>query len=69
MATLEEFAGEHPTSGFRGEVFRAFVCVKRWRDRRRTLARLSRLSERQLRDVGFDSADTCDSLNGQQPRC
>ena len=60
----QEFAGEcHGTTGFRGGLSWVLASVKRWHDRRRTLARLSRLTERQLRDVGFDPAD----IPGQQP--
>lgn len=63
MATLEELAGECPaTNGVRGNLLGVFASVKRWHDRRRTLARLSRLSGRQLRDVGFESDDVCDPL-------
>ena len=65
MATFDELAAECPTtSGFRGGLFRALASVKHWHDRRRTLARLSRLTERQLRDAGFESDDICDPLDG-----
>ena len=67
MATLEELAGERPTiNGFRGNLLRVFGSVKRWHDRRQALVNLSRPSERQLRDVGFESAGICDSLNRQR---
>lgn len=68
MTTLElqEFADELPgTNGFRGGLLRVFASVKRWRGRRQTLARLSRLSERQLRDVGLEPSDVYDSPDGQ----
>ena len=67
MATLDELAAEHPvTGGFGGWLLRALASVKRWHDRRHTLARLSRLSERQLSDLGFEPDDTCGSLDGQR---
>ncbi len=65
MATFEEFSGESPaTNGFHGNLLRIFGSVKHWHDRRQALAKLSQLSERQLRDVGFEPAGICDSLNG-----
>ena len=65
MATLVEFAAERPTtSRFRDRLLRALASVKHWHDRRRTLARLSRLTERQLRDAGFEPDGICDPLDG-----
>jgi uncharacterized protein YjiS (DUF1127 family) len=68
MTTLEfqEFADERPdTNGFFNGLLGVFAPVKRWHGRRRTLARLSRLSERQLRDVGLEPSEIYDALNGQ----
>ena len=68
MTTLElhELAHERPgTDGFRGDLLRAFASLKRWYGRRQTLARLSRLGERQLRDVGLEPSDVYGARNGQ----
>ena len=54
MATLDlqGFAGEAP--GLRGRLFRVLASVGRWHAQRQTTAQLSRLSGRQLRDVGIE---------------
>jgi uncharacterized protein YjiS (DUF1127 family) len=68
MTTLEfqEFADERPgTNRFLNGLRNGFASVKRWHGRRRTLARLSRLSERQLRDVGLEPSEIYDAINGQ----
>jgi uncharacterized protein YjiS (DUF1127 family) len=72
MTTLElqEFADERPgTNGFLSCLLRVFASVKRWHGRRQTLARLSRLDERLLRDVGFEPgfepSHVYHALNGQ----
>jgi uncharacterized protein YjiS (DUF1127 family) len=63
---LQEFADERPgTNGFLSGLLRVFASVRRWRAQRLTQARLSQLSERQLKDVGFEPADVYDALNGQ----
>lgn len=68
MTTLElrDFADERPsTNGFLGGIRRALASANDWYVRRQTLARLARLSDRQLRDVGFDPAEVYDAVNGQ----
>lgn len=68
VGAFQELAHERPgTNGFRGGLIRVFASVKRWHGRRQTRARLSRLSERQLRDVGLEPSDVYGALNGQHP--
>lgn len=68
MAALEfedVAGGQRETGRFREGLLRAFAPMKRWYDRRRTLARLSQLSERQLRDVGQDPDEVFSATNGR----
>ena len=68
MTTLElqDFADERPgANGFLSGIRRVLASVKGWYVRRQTLARLSQLSDRQLRDVGFDPSEIYDAVNGQ----
>jgi uncharacterized protein YjiS (DUF1127 family) len=66
MTTLElqDFADERPTmEGVFNGFLRLIAAPKRWYVRRQTLACLSRLSDRQLRDMGFDPSEVYDVLN------
>jgi uncharacterized protein YjiS (DUF1127 family) len=68
MATLEERAFEWPLTGsLRGCIRRTFACMKGWRDRKRMWAQLSKLSERQLKDAGFDPVDLYDNSPAMLP--
>jgi uncharacterized protein YjiS (DUF1127 family) len=63
---LQELADDRlGTDGLFNGLPRAFASMKRWYGRRKMLARLSRLSERQMRDMGFEPSDVCDALNSQ----
>jgi uncharacterized protein YjiS (DUF1127 family) len=68
MTTLElqDFADQRPgTNGSLSGIRRVLASMKAWYDKRRTLARLSQLSDRQLKDVGFDPSEIYDAVNGQ----
>ena len=68
MTTLELLGlanGRPMTKSFLTGLVRIAASVKRWRERRQTLARLSRLSDRQLRDAGLEPSEIYDALNGQ----
>ena len=68
MTTLEvqEFAGERRNAGrmFDG-LMAAVAAVKQWNARRQTLARLSKLDDYLLLDVGIDPADLYDAVHGE----
>ena len=68
MTTLELLRladGRPMTKTFLTGLLRLAASAKRWRDRRHTLARLSQLSDRQVRDAGFEPSEIYDALNGQ----
>ena len=63
MTTLElrGFADEHPmANGLFSGFLRVVASVRRWRNRRETLVRLSHLDERLLGDVGLVPLDIYD---------
>jgi uncharacterized protein YjiS (DUF1127 family) len=68
MTTLElqEYAGERRNVGRIFGGLRAVVAAaKQWYARRQTLARLSKLDDYLLRDVGIDPAELYDSVHGE----
>lgn len=62
---LDDFRAERPATADATGIFRRVAeAVAQWRLRRRTIAELSHLDERQQRDVGFRSPETYDPTNG-----
>ncbi len=63
---LEEYAGERRNAGrMFGGLRAAIAAVKHWHAKRQTLARLSKLDDYLLRDVGIDPAELYDAVHGE----
>lgn len=63
---LEEYAVERRNAGrVLGGLRAAIAAVGHWHRKRQTLARLSKLDDYLLRDVGIDPAELYDAMYGE----